>query len=164
MKGLKVRVQQSDVWAAMVRALGAVPISLPNDRIHLSLRAGLVDAVESTLSTYVASHHYEAAKFYSLTRHSMAPGVLIFSKKVWDGLSRDDQTIIRAAAKESVPHMRKLWDEYEVSARKVVEASGAQIISDVDRQSFSDVLMPLYPMLVTDARLQDMVKRLRAAD
>ena len=47
----------------------------------------------------------------------MAPEVLVFSKKVWDGLSKEDQAIIRAAAKESVPYMRKLWDEREASAR-----------------------------------------------
>ena len=48
----------------------------------------------------------------------MAPEMLVFSKKVWDRLSKEEQAMIRAAAKESVPYMRKLWDEREAKARK----------------------------------------------
>jgi len=36
--------------------------------------------------------------------------------------------------------MRKLWDEREASARKTVEAAGSQIVSDVDKKSFSDAM------------------------
>ena len=34
----------------------------------------------------------------------MTPEVLVFSKKVWDGLTPDEQTAMRKAAKESVPY------------------------------------------------------------
>ena len=40
---------------------------------------------------------------YTLTEHSMAPEVLVFSKKIWDTLTQEDQAMIRKAAKESVP-------------------------------------------------------------
>ena len=164
MKGLKVRVQQSDMWVTMLRSMGADPINMPDDRSHRLLRTGLIDVAESTLPVYVHWHNFEVARFYNMTEHSMAPGVVIFSKKVWDGLSKEDQAIIRAAAKESVPYMRKLWDEREASARKVAEAAGAQIITDVDKKSFSDVLIPLYAQILNDSNLRDMVKRVEAAD
>ena len=48
-----------------------------------------------------------------MTEHSMAPEMLLMSKKVWDTLTPDEQKIFRDAAKESVPYMRKLWDEKE---------------------------------------------------
>ena len=91
----------------------------------------------------------------------MTPGVLIFSKKSWDNLSADDQKIIRVAAKDSVQSMREWWAEYEVSARKAIEATGAQTIK-VDKQSFADVLRPLYTDLVADAHLQDLVRKIQA--
>lgn len=115
---------------------------MPHSRIGPSLRAGVIDAVEGTLSTYATSHIYEVARFYSLSEHSMAPGVLVFSRQVWDQLSREDQAIIRAAAKDSVPYMRTLWDEYETLARGLIERSGAQIIRDVDVASFAQILLP----------------------
>ena len=51
----------------------------------------------------------------------MAPEVLVFSKQVWDTLSKEEQALIRKAAKDTVPFMRKLWDEREAKSRKVVE-------------------------------------------
>ena len=57
----------------------------------------------------------------------MAPEVLLFSKKVWDKLTPDEQKALRQAAKESVPYMRKLWDEREEQvARDRVKAGGAR--------------------------------------
>lgn len=162
MKGLKVRVQTADKSADMIRAMGAEPIPMPFDRIRVALQAGVVDAAADNWPSYVTSRHYEAAKYYSLTEHNMAPGVLLFSKKVWDTLSKDDHAIIRATAKESVPFMRKLWDEHESKERMALTAAGSQIVDKVDKKSFSDFLMPLYPELLPDPRLQAMVKRIQS--
>ena len=164
MQGMKVRIQQSNIWATIVQTMGAEPVTMPIMRTYAAIQVGAVDAADSTLPAYVTSRHYEVAKFYSLTDHSMAPAVLAFSKRSWDELSKDDQAIIRAAAKESVPYMRKQWETYEVTARKTAEAGGAQFVTDVDRKSFSDALTPLYAVLVPDPRLQDMVKRIQDAD
>lgn len=162
MKGLKVRVQPSDRLEAVVRALGAEAIPLPYNRVHMSLQGGMVDTATDNWPSYVTARHYEVAKYYSMTEHSMAPGVLVFSKIVWDTLSKDDQAVIRVAAKESVPFMRRQWDQYQTSERKALEAAGAQIITDVDKKSFSDALTPLYSTLVPDPRLQAMVKRIQS--
>lgn len=162
MKDLKVRVQTADKSAEMLRAMGAEPITMPFDRIREALQAGVVDAAADNWPSYVTSRHYEVAKYYSLTEHNMAPGVLLFSKKVWDTLSKDDRAIIRTAAKESVPFMRKLWDEHESKQRTALTAADVQIVDRVDKKSFSDFLMPLYPKLVPDPRMQAMVKRILA--
>jgi TRAP-type C4-dicarboxylate transport system substrate-binding protein len=94
----------------------------------------------------------------------MAPAVLIFSKRVWDGLSRDEQALIRGAARESVSHMRRLWDDYEATSRKTVETAGGEIVTDVDRKSFADALVPLYPTMVEEPKLRDTVRRIQAEE
>ena len=60
----------------------------------------------------------------------MAPEMLLFSKRAWDKLSPEEQGWIRQAAKESVPYMRKQWDEREVKSLATVKAGGAEIIDD----------------------------------
>jgi TRAP-type C4-dicarboxylate transport system substrate-binding protein len=60
----------------------------------------------------------------------MAPSVLIISQQIWDELSKDDQAIIRAAAKESVAHLRKRWDEQEIAERQLLDKAGVQIVAD----------------------------------
>lgn len=161
MKGLKVRVQQSEMWVAIMQAVGANATPMPYAEVYTALKTGLVDGAENNWPSYESSRHYEAAKYYSLTEHSMAPEVLLFSKKVWDGLSKEDQAMIRKAAKESVPHMRKLWDEREAKARKTVTAGGAQIISDIDKAGFTAAMKPVYERFVTDPALKDMVTRIQ---
>ncbi len=162
LKGLKVRVQQSDAWASIVRALGAEPVVAPADRVYLKLQSGIIDAAEHNLPSYVSLRHYHIAPYFSLTEHSMAPAVLVFSKRVWDTLSADEQAIIRDAARDSVPIMRRLWDDYEVSAERTVEKAGGKIVRDVDRKAFAAQLVPLYPTIIEDPHLRSMVRRIQA--
>ncbi len=162
LKGLKVRVQQSDIMASVVRALGAEPVVAPTDRVYLKLQSGIIDAAEHNWPSYVSLRHYHIAPHFSLTEHSMAPAVLVFSKRVWDTLSASDQAIIRDAARASVPIMRRLWDDYEVSAERTVEKAGGKIVRDVDRKAFAGQLVPLYPSLIGDDRLRSLVRRIQA--
>ena len=164
MKGMTVRVQQGDIAAAMVRALDATAMPMSYQKGYDALKVGLVDAAVNNMQFYSSSGHFKVAKYYSPTEHSMAPGVLVFSKGVWNTLSADDQATIRAAAKDSVPYMRKLWDISEVSLRKTAEAGGAQITGDVDTKSFAQALLPLHPALVTDAGLRETIATIQASD
>jgi tripartite ATP-independent transporter DctP family solute receptor len=163
MKGMKIRVQQSDLWVAMMQALGANATPMPYGEVYTALKTGLVDGAENNWPSYESSRHFEAAKFYSITEHSLAPEIMLFSKKVWDTLSSDDQKIIRQAAKESVPYMRKLWDEREDKSRKIVEAAGSQIVT-VQKKPFQDAMKPVYDKFITDPGLKDMIRRIQAVN
>lgn len=160
MKGLKVRVQQSDMWVSMMQALGANPTPMPYAEVYTALKTGVVDGAENNWPSYESSKHFEVAKFYSLTEHSLAPEVLVFSKTVWDGLPKDQQDVIRQAAKDSVPYMRKLWDEREAASQKVVEAAGSVITRDLDRKAFADAMKPVYDKFAATPALQSLVKRI----
>lgn len=161
MKGLKIRVQQSDLFVAMIEALGANPTPMPLGEVYTALKTGIVDAAENNWPSYETTRHFEAAKFYNQTEHSLAPEVLVFSKKVWDKLSKEDQALIRKAAKESVPHMRKLWDEREVKSRKVVEAAGVKATPIANKQEFIDAMKPVYAKFANTPKLKDLVKRIQ---
>jgi len=159
-KGLKVRVQQSDLWVSLLEAMGANATPMPFGEVYTALKTGLVDAAENNFPSYESSRHFEVAKYYSKTEHSMAPEMLLFSKKVWDGLTPEDQKAIRQAAKESVPYMRKLWDEREEKSLATVKAGGAQII-EVDKTAFQAAMKPVYDKFITDPKLKDMIKRIQ---
>ena len=158
-KGMKIRVQQSDLWVALMEAMGANATPMPFGEVYTALKTGLVDAAENNYPSYESTRHFEVARYYNRTEHSMAPEILLFSKKVWDGLSADEQKQIRAAAKESVVYMRKLWDEREQKSLAIVKAGGAQIV-DVDKASFQTAARPVYDKFLKDPKLQDMVRRI----
>lgn len=160
-KGMKVRVQQGDIWEAMVHALGAEPVAVPSAGVSPAFQSGMIDAAEHNWPSYVSSRHYNVAPYYSRTEHSMAPAVVIFSKSVWDTLSVEDQALIRSAARDSVSHMRRLWDNQEASSLKTVEAAGAEIVSGVDKAAFAATLRPIYPTLIKDEALRALVRRIQ---
>ena len=99
-KGLKVRVQQSDLWVALVSAMGANATPMPYGEVYTGLKTGLIDAAENNIPSYDTAKHYEAAKIYSKTEHSMAPEILVMSKVVWDKLGKPEQDQIRAEAEQ----------------------------------------------------------------
>jgi len=160
MKGLKVRVQQSDLWVAMIEAMGANATPMPMGEVYTGLKTGLIDAAENNYPTYESARAFEVARYYSKTEHSMAPEMLLFSKRVWDKLSPQEQGWIRQAAKESVPYMRKQWAEREVKSLATVKAGGAEII-EIDKAPFQAAMKPVYEKFITDARLKDLVRRVQ---
>jgi tripartite ATP-independent transporter DctP family solute receptor len=157
-KGMKIRVQQSDLWVSLMEAMGANATPMPFGEVYTALKTGLVDAAENNYPSYESTRHFEVAKYYNKTEHSMAPEILLFSKKTWDTLTPEDQKAIRAAAKESVSYMRKLWDEREAKSLATVKAGGAQIV-EVDIASFRAAMKPVYDKFLKDPKLQDMAKR-----
>jgi tripartite ATP-independent transporter DctP family solute receptor len=161
-KGMKIRVQQSDLWVALLQAMGANATPMPYGEVYTALKTGVVDGAENNWPSYDTSRHFEVAKYYAITEHSMAPEMLLMSKKVYDALTPQEQQMWRDAAKASVPVMRKLWDEKELASRKVVEAGGAQIV-DVDKKSFQDAMKPVYDKFITDPKMKDMVSKVQAS-
>jgi tripartite ATP-independent transporter DctP family solute receptor len=162
MAGLKIRVQQSDLFVALVQALGANPTPMPFGEVFSALQTGVIDGAENNWPSYESTRHFEVSRFYSMTEHSMSPEVLVMSKRAWDRLAPADRDILRAAAKESVPHMRRLWDAREQSSRTTVEGRGAQVNS-VEKQPFIDAMRPVYARFAGTPELQQLVGRIQAA-
>lgn len=161
LKGMKIRVQQSDLWIAMMEAFGANPTPMPFGEVYSSLETGVVDGAENNWPSYESSRHFEVAKNYTLTDHSLTPEILVISKMSWDKLSPDDQKVIRAAAKESVGKMRELWQAREKASEEKVKAAGVKIIK-VNKEEFVTAMQPVYERFVTDPKMKDLVERVRA--
>ena len=81
LRGLRIRVQQSDLITRMMRALGAAPVALPYGQVLTALQARLVDGAENNWPSFVTTGHYRVAQFYSLTEHTMGPEVLVMSRR-----------------------------------------------------------------------------------
>jgi tripartite ATP-independent transporter DctP family solute receptor len=156
-KGLKIRVQQSDLWVALVGAMGANPTPMPYGEVLMGLKTGLIDAAENNIPSFDTAKHYESVKIYSKTEHSMAPEILVMSKIIYDKLPKAEQDMIRAAAKESVAFQRQKWDEQEAKSLAVVKAAGAEFV-DVDKKSFQAVMGPVYDKFMVTADMKRLVK------
>lgn len=161
-KGLRIRVQQSELQKAMIRAIGAEPIALAYGQVMTGLSTGIIDGAENNWPSYVTTNHYTVARHYTLTEHTMIPEVLVMSRKAWDALSPEDQKVFKDAARESSNYMNMQWRAWEERAREEARSAGNSIIEDVDRRPFEAAMKPIYDGAMRDARIRELVEKIRA--
>jgi len=161
LKGLRIRVQQSDLMIDMIKALGAAPVALPYGQVLTGFATGLIDGAENNWPSYVTTNHYTVARHYTLTEHTMSPEVLVISRRAWDALSAEDQGLFRAAARESSAFMRAQWTAWEKRARDQAQKAGNVIISDFDKKTFEDAMAAVYDKTLSDPTLKHLVERIR---
>jgi tripartite ATP-independent transporter DctP family solute receptor len=161
-RGMKIRVQTSDLWIDLMRAMGANPTPLPFGEVFTSLQSGVIDGAENNWPSYESTRHFEVARFYSTTEHSNVPEVLAVSRQRWQRLNEQERNILRDAARESAVLQRQLWAERETISRRRVEAAGVTVIEITDRRPWSDLMAPVYQKYTgSNPRLSGMVQRIR---
>ena len=121
----------------------------------------MIDGAENNWPSFESARHYEVARFFSLTEHLLTPEVLVMSKTRWDRLSPPDRELVRAAAKESVGEMRRLWDLRVEEARAAITASGVAV-NEVDKAAFSELMKPVWAEFVTTPQQKSLVERIVA--
>jgi tripartite ATP-independent transporter DctP family solute receptor len=164
LKGLRIRVQQSELMSSVIRALGAEPIELPYGQVLTGLATRLIDGAENNWPSFITTDHYKYAGFYSLTEHSMSPEVLVMSLKAWQSLSADDQKIFREAALKSSHFMREKWHDLEERSRLQAEAAGVTIVRDIDRKPFEAAVAGLYDKVQRDPASAQLIERIRKVE
>jgi TRAP-type C4-dicarboxylate transport system substrate-binding protein len=163
LKGMRIRSQPGDLSRNFWRALGAEPIAMPYSRMSEALRAKVIEAATDNWVSFVAGGNYRLAKYFVPSEHVRTPGVLIFSRQVWQELDEGDRRIIRAAAKESAVRERQLMEAYRIEARRTVQQSGVTFVDNVDLNAFREAMTALYPDLFVDYRQQDLLERIQKA-
>jgi TRAP-type C4-dicarboxylate transport system substrate-binding protein len=94
MVGLKMRAQESDVYTAMVTAFGGTPVPMPAADVPAALKSGTIDGIDNTALYIQAGGLAEQLKYYTLTRHTYQPAVVVWSKAWVDKLPSDLQAVV----------------------------------------------------------------------
>lgn len=165
LSGMKIRVQNSDLYVSMIKALGGNPTPIPLGEVYQALLQGVIDGAENNWPSYESMRHFEAAPFYSLTRHVMSPEVVCLSLKTWDRLTPDDQDRVLLAAQASVPIMRQSWDARVERSQQIVAASGRDItITDPPVAAFQEKVQSVWERYLDSPRLREITEMIQAID
>jgi tripartite ATP-independent transporter DctP family solute receptor len=127
LKGMKIRVQKSEMAIKMIIAMGGSATPIDWGELYTSLQQGVVDAAENNPPSFYNSMHYEVCKYYILDEHTCCPDVLLISTFVWNKLTPEFQRILQEAADESVTYQRQLWAQKEKECLDAVEKAGVKI-------------------------------------
>jgi tripartite ATP-independent transporter DctP family solute receptor len=153
--GLRVRVPPNlQVYSDLIKNLGAEPVTVAYSEVLNGLKDGTIDAAENNLPSYVGSGHHKVARYLSIDEHLMVPEILVISRKVWGGLTPEQQTMMRETASEASGFMSKLWEKEESDAIAEAKKAGVVIIekNKLAYTGFESAAIKLYSTYVTDPR------------
>ena len=159
LKGLKIRMMGNPVFVDTMNALGGNGVAMGFDQLVNAMQTGVVDGAENNAPTYATGQHFRYAKYFSLTGHLMIPEILVFSKKIWDTLGKEDQALIAKFGKEAQLDERKRWYEMEDKSVKQIEAAGVEIIKIDDKRPFQEAVKPVWEKY--GKQQADLIKRIQ---
>ena len=139
LKGLRIRSAPAPAWQAMVRSLGATPVTIPYVEIYSAIQSKAVDGTEIGYTGGYAANMFEIVKYVSETRHYLLMNIPICSAKWFKSLPSNYQIILdeeaqKAGKKVSYATINTL----EAEAKQGMISKGTTIIEskDIDIDAF----------------------------
>lgn len=163
LKGINLRMPNSDSWLELGKALGANPTPISFSELYLSLQTGVVDGQDNPLPTVESAKFYEVQKSITITNHLVDSVWPTINVDFWNSLTAEEQQII----KDGVEVGRKFCDETNLAREaELVEFFKEQGVSvyEADLDAFAEHVQAYYVESGTaDAWDMDLLERINAA-
>jgi tripartite ATP-independent transporter DctP family solute receptor len=162
LKGLKIRMMGNPIFVDTMNAMGGNGIAMGFDQLYNAMQTKVVDGAENNEPTFIAQNHFQVAKFFSMTQHLIIPEILVFSRKVWETMSKADQELIQKFATEAQFEQRQLWDARVKEAIDKIKAAGITLVTDVDKKAFQASVKPVWDKY--GAKYAQLIQRINAVN
>jgi tripartite ATP-independent transporter DctP family solute receptor len=149
-KGLKMRIAESEIFSATFEAFGAFPVVMPTSEIFTALQMGTVDAQENPQNNYLNNKYYEVNKYYSFTKHVFTVEPLVMSLDRFNELTAEQQEILIKAVDASEIFQRQIAKETEdTQLQQVVDdpTKDVEVTVIEDLSGFRAIVAPVYDLL-----------------
>ncbi len=147
MKGMKMRIQSSEVLKTQMRELGALPQILAFGEVYQALQTGVVDGTENPHSNLYTQKMHEVQKFVSLTEHGYLGYAVIVNKKFWDELPADVRKPLDEAMEQATRYANQIALVENNNALDAVKKSGKTTVyapTKDERAAFKKVLVGVH--------------------
>jgi len=150
MKGMKIRVLQSEIHRRTFELLGAHAMRMDLTEAIAMIKAGTLDAQENPLANTVTYGVHKFHKFHTLTSHFYISRPIFLHRASFEAWPDDLKRAMQTAITESVTFQRKLAIEENETSRKAIEDAGCEIVELTPKEhgAFVDAVQPL----LADAR------------
>jgi len=145
-KGVKFRVQSSDVLVSQFQAVGANPQKLAFSEVYQALQTGAVDGQENTWSNIYSQKYQEVQSDFTESNHGLIDYMVITNAKWWNGLPPDIREGLTKAMKEATAVNNKVADDLNKDAKAKVAASKAKIhqLTPEQRKKWQEAMKPVW--------------------
>lgn len=144
LKGLKIRVQPSDLSINTFEAFGSSATPMEYGEVYSAIQTGVLDGAENNFPSYYTSNHFEIAKYFTVNSYAGPPEILLASQSLWDKLSDEDKKAFKEAALESVEYQREAWTKLEEESKAAVIENGNEIFEVTDFAPWREAVEPIY--------------------
>ena len=128
-KGLKFRIQTSDVLEAQFKAVGGNPQKLAFAEVYQALQTGVVDGTENPWSNIYTKKFHEVQKYIMDSNHGVLDYMVIANAGWWNKLPPDIRTALDKAMVESIKYGNKIaYDEDTVYRQKAIDEKRAEVL------------------------------------
>jgi tripartite ATP-independent transporter DctP family solute receptor len=143
LKGLKIRVTEDPVFVDTFKAFGAIPVPTSWGELHTALQTKTVDAIENDPQVIAEYGFLEFAKYYSLTKHTNMPMVVVISSDKLNSLGEEGKKIMFASADVARIAARKVSEETIEQSYAAIEAQGGLVNEVENLEDFRNVVLPV---------------------
>lgn len=135
MKGLTLRVIESEVYLDTINEMGATATGMPWGDAFTAMQQGAIDGQENDYSINYTQNVFEVQEYLSLTEHIFAVNTLMGSQTNLSNLPEDVQKIIEESAVDAAKTIREHNIKESDNLRKKLEEKGMKI-NEVDKEAF----------------------------
>ncbi len=146
-KGLKFRIQPSNVLEEQFKALDANPQKMAFAEVYQALQTGVVDGQENTWSNIYTQKFFEVQKAFTETNHGVVDYMVVTNTKFWTGLPADIRSELDKIMAEVTKAVNKRADDDNAEARKKVVDSGATKIITLnakEKAAWREAMKPVW--------------------
>jgi TRAP-type transport system periplasmic protein len=115
--GIRIRTMTLPSHQKIIQAMGAEAYPLAWGEVYSGLQTGVIDGQMNPEPIIAFSKFSEVQRYLTLTNHLFSPYTFIMSQAFWDGLSTEEQSIVRYAAQSCIAASRGLSRIIEASER-----------------------------------------------
>jgi TRAP-type transport system periplasmic protein len=134
-KGKKLRVLAADMQQEMIKKLGASPIAMTLGDVLPAIQQGTIDGADSAMTVYTTMRFYDAAKYITETGQPFIFSMAFLSKKWYDALPHDLQTILDTDAGKAANEVNPWASDFYAKARQIWGQHGELISLPADEQA-----------------------------
>ncbi|HCD6285137.1 TPA: TRAP transporter substrate-binding protein [Pseudomonas aeruginosa] len=145
-RGLKFRVQASDVLNEQFRQLRAISRKMSFAEVYQGLQTGVVNGTENTWSNYESQKVNEVQKYFTESNHGLVDYMVITNAKFWNGLPADIREALQRIMDEVTVQVNIEAERLNRDARQRILASGVSEIHTLTPQQRADWRQTMQPV------------------
>ncbi|MDE2739481.1 MAG: DctP family TRAP transporter solute-binding subunit, partial [Paracoccaceae bacterium] len=151
-KGLKFRVQKSDVLVAQIEALEASAQPMAFSEVYGALQTGVVDGQENTWSNIYGRKFFEVQDGITETNHGIIDYLVVTSVDWWESLDEDVRNQLAQILREVTEQRNGEAFAVNESAKQAIIDAGHTIrtLNDEQRQAWVDAMLPVWEQFEGD--------------